>query len=218
MAARTARSASSEPSESLAEWFLLHGKKLAIGAIVIAVAAGGFFAYRQSTDATARSAEAQLYSAQSAFMSGNVQLAQTSLGQVIDRFQGTPAATQAAMLLAQTYYDAQQWDEGIAAVRRVEGSAGRDFEASVKGLIGAGLEGKGDYAAAAQAYLAAVAAARFELDQQSYRADAARAHAAAGNKQEAIRLWEELASSPDSPHAPEARVRLGELTATPVGG
>src|SRR5690606_27243213 len=160
MAARTTRSAGSEPSESLAEWFLLHGKKLAIGAIVIAVAAGNICGDRQSTDAKARSAEAQLYSAQSTIMSGNVQLAQTSLGQDIDRFQGTPAATQAAMLLAQTYSDAQQWDEGIAALRRVEGSAGRDFEASVKGLIGAGLEGKGDYAAAAQAYLGAVAAAR----------------------------------------------------------
>src|SRR5690606_26607867 len=139
MAARTSRTASGEPAESLVEWFTLHGKKLAIGAILIAVALGGFWAYRESTEATRRSAEQALYSAQNAFMSGNVQLAQNELGQVIDRYDGTPAATQVAMLLAQTHYDAQQWDEGIAALRRVEASAGDEFSMSVHGLIGAGL-------------------------------------------------------------------------------
>src|SRR5690606_1304358 len=185
---------------------------------VIAVAAGGFYAYRQSTEATNRSAEQALYSAQTSFASGNVQLAQTDLGQVIDRYQGTSAATQAAMLLAQTYYDNSQWDEGLTALRRVEGSAGSDFNAAVKGLIGTGLEGKGDFAAAAQSYLAAASAARFDLDADSYRADAARAYTSGGSTAEAVRIWEELAASSESPHAPEARVRLGELTATPVGG
>lgn len=217
MSARTSRRvSSSEPSESLAEWFVLHGKKIAIVAILIAVAAGGFWAYRESARATSRSAEQALYAAQGAFMSGNVQLAQTDLGRVIDRFDGTPAATQAAMLLAQTFYDEQKWDEGIAALRRVENSAGREFSSSVKGLIGAGLEGKGDNAAAARAYLAAAEAARFDMDAESYRADAARAHTAAGDTAEAVRLWEAIASTPDSPHAPEARVRLGELTAQPA--
>lgn len=217
MAARTTRSSVNEPSETISEWFLLHGKSLAIGAIVLAVAAGGFYAYRQSTHATNRSAEAALYSAQTSFASGNVQLAQTDLGQVIDRYQGTDAATQAAMLLAQTYYDNSQWDEGISALRRVEGSAGSDFAAAVHGLLGTGLEGKGDFAAAAQAYLEAASEARFDLTADSHRADAARAYTSAGSNAEAVAIWEELAASPESPHAAEARVRLGELTATAAG-
>lgn len=216
MAEQRHRGGNAEPGETLVEWFTLHGKKLAIGAIVLAAAAGGVWAYRESTEATRRSAEQALYAAQGAFVSGNVQLAQTDLQSVLERFEGTAAATQAAMLLAQTHYDAGQWDEGISVLRRAERSAGKEFRASIQSLIGTGLEGKGDNAAAAQAYLAAAAAARFDLERQGYLADAARAHAAAGNTAEATRLWGELAENVQSPFAPEARVRLGELTAQPI--
>lgn len=200
-------------AESLVEWFTLHGKKLALGAIALLVIAAAVWFYRSSTATTRRSAESALYSAQGALASGNVQLAQTDLAGVVTRFGGTPAATQAAMLLAQLHYDAQDWDAGIAALREVERSAGHGFEAAVQTLIAVGLEGSGDFAAAAAAHRAAADASTFDLERQSNLIAAAHAYVAAGDTGAAVRIWEEIAVDQDSPLAAEARVRLGELTA-----
>ncbi len=206
-----------ERAQSAVDWLQANWKKIAFGvaAVVVVVAVVGIYQWNEERNAV--QAESAFYRAQSAFASQNTQLAQTDLGRVVDQFQGTAAATQAAMLLAQTFYDEQKWDEGIAALRRVEGDrSSRDFAGSVQSLIGAGLEGKGDFAGAAAAYLAAAEATEFDLDGQAFRTDAARAYAEAGNTEAAVGIWRELLDLPNSPYAPEARVRLGELLAQPA--
>jgi hypothetical protein len=49
-----------------------------------------------------------------------------------------------------------------------------------------------------------------------YLADAARALTSGGKKDEAAKIWSTLATDNTSPFAGEARVRIGELTATPA--
>ena len=102
------------------------------------------------------------------------------------------------------------------AISLANGGVGHRCEA-VHALIGAGLEGKGDYAAAAQAYQQAAEQAAFALERQTHQADAARAMTLAGNAQGAVAIWQELANDPTSPFSAEARVRLGELQAAPAG-
>lgn len=211
-APRTPRYAD-DSGESLVEWFTLHGKKLLLGAIAALVIAAGIWFYRSSINTTRQSAESALYSAQGALASGNVQLAQTDLAAVIARFSGTPAATQAALLLAQTHYDVQEWDAGLQTLRGIERSAGAAFAAPVQTLIAVGLEGNGDFAAAARAHRAAADAAQFKTGRETSLVAAAHAYAAAGDTAAALAIWDELAADPESPHAPEARVRAGELAA-----
>ncbi len=208
---------SDDHAQSAMDWAQAHWKKVVAGVVVVVAIVAVVGVYQWNAERNAVQAESALYRAQSAFQSQNTQLAQTDLGRVIDQFPGTPAATQAAMLLAQTFYDEAKWDEGIAALRRVEGrGSAEEFQASVHSLIGVGLEGKGDFPAAASAYLAAAEATQFDLDDQAYRSDAARAYTEAGNTAEATRLWRELLDLPNSPYAAEARVRLGELMARPA--
>lgn len=196
------------------DWFQLHAKKIAAAVVVLAVAVGGIYAYRQITASTAQRAERAYFAAQAA--QGAPQEQERALDGVVGAYDGTPAATQAAMLLAQLRYNRGAYAEGVAALRRVEGSAG-EFDASIDALIAAGLEGQGQFAEAAAKYREAAEAARFDVDRDGYLADAARAHRRAGNDAEAVRIWTQLAEDPLGALAAEARVRLGELTAKPAG-
>jgi predicted negative regulator of RcsB-dependent stress response len=200
---------------SIGDWLQAHVREVVIGSVVVVVAVAGVFFYRQVSVANQRSAEQQYFAAQA--QSGDPAAQQKALDQVVGSFEGTPAAAQAAMLLAQLRFDEGKYDEGLAALQRLEdGGVPDEFAAATQALIGAGLEGKGSFAEAATHYRTAAERARFDADRQSFLADAARAYKLAGNQAEAVKLWTELAADPANPLAAEARVRLGELTAKPA--
>ena len=61
---------------------------------------------------------------------------------------------------------------------------------------------------------AASSLAEAKTAKERYLADAARALTSAGKKDEAAKIWSSLVTDKTSTFAGEARVRLGELTAT----
>lgn len=201
-------------STSPGDWLQLHARKVVAGVVILAVAVGGVYAYRQISASTAQRAERAYFAAQGGQESPEQQ--ERALDGVVGAYGGTPAGTQAAMLLAQLRYNRGAHAEGVAALRRIEGDGG-EFEAAIDALIAAGLEGQGQFAEAATKYREAADASRFETDRDGYLADAARAFAHAGNEAEAVRIWTQLAEDATGTAAPEARVRLGELTARPAG-
>lgn len=201
-------------SPSAGDWLQLHAKKIAVGVVVAAVAVGGIYAYQQISASNAQRAERAYFAAQSG--QGAPADQERALDAVIGAHGGTPAATQAALLLAQLRYNRGAYSEGVATLQRLEGGGG-EFEAAVDALIAAGMEGQGQFAQAAAKYREAADAARFDIDRDGYLADAARAFRQAGNDAEAVRIWTELAEDPTSGLAAEARVRIGELTAKPAG-
>ena len=77
----------------------------------------------------------------------------------------------------------------------------------------AAFEQTGKPAEAAAEYLKAAAANQLQGEAESLRADAARAWLAAGKKDEALKIWKEMASNPASVLYNEALLRVGELTA-----
>lgn len=208
------RAPQSSSSLGSTDWLSLHAKKIAVAAVVVAVAVGGIFAYRQISASTAQRAERAYFAAQAT--QGAPADQERALDGVIGAYGGTPAATQAAMLLAQLRYNRGAYAEGVAALARIDGNGG-EFEASIDALIAAGLEGQGEFGEAAAKYREAAEEARFDVDREGYLGDAARAYHRAGNDAEAVRLWTELAEDPLGALAAEARVRLGELTAKPAG-
>lgn len=210
------RPSSGARSESAAEWFQLHAREIVLGVAAIAVVGGGIFTYRQISAGNEQRAEQALFAAQQTSQGGAPDEEAQALQRVVTAHEGTAAGTQAALLLAQLRYSQGNYADGIAVLRQVADGAGKEFAASVHALIGAGLEGAGNHAEAASAYRKAVDAARFEADRDAYRTELARVLTLAGNEEEAVRIWTELADDPTSPHAPEARVRLGELQAQPA--
>lgn len=205
----------SDRTESLLDWVQLHARELIIGAILIAVLGLVAILYQRNRATTERAAERAFFSAQQTLQTGGD--AQAELDRLAGAYPNTAGGTQAALVLAQLRYDEGKFDEGLQTLRRAEDSAPKEFASSVRALIAAGLEGKGSYAEAAQAYQAAAAQARFATEKQAHQADAARVLALGGDTAAAVAIWQNLANDPTSPYSPEARVRLGELQAAPAG-
>ena len=90
------------------------------------------------------------------------------------------------------------------------------FAASIEALMGAAAADQKKTDEAVKHYLAASEKARFPTDQDLYKAEAARVYALGGKKDEAIKLWTELAAKPNTPTLAEAKIRLGELQGAPA--
>jgi len=208
-----ARPTPDSAEESITDWLVLHQRSLLIGVIVVAAGAGGGWLWKRSAEIKETRAAEALLVAESAFASGNAPLAQTELDKITTRWSGTAAGAQAAMLSAQLQFDQGKYAEGIASLTAMVGSAPKEMRAGIHGLIGAGREGAGQWSEAAAAFQQAAGAARFELEAQSFRMDAARNLTAAGDVEGAKAIYAEIRVLDDSPYAGEAKVRFGELLA-----
>ena len=202
-------------TESAMDWARANTKPIAIAAILIALAAATWFFAKQWRERQADAAEVALNRARQSYGQGNLPLAQTDLKRVITRFGGSAAGSQASMLLAQAYYEQGKPDSGLKVLN--DGKPSDTDEAAFEALKGAGLEQKKEYAQAAERYRAAAGLADAKIAKDRFMADAARALTSANNKAEAAKIWSALANDNASTFAAEARVRLGELVATPAG-
>jgi tetratricopeptide (TPR) repeat protein len=207
----------SERGFDFMDWFQVNSRFIGIGAVVVAVAAAGYWFYIRSQQIKTVNAERSLMQAEQSLQSGNTALATSDLQRVVGRYKGTGAGTEAAMLLAQTDYNAGKYQDGIKVLEEVSGKAGGS-EAAVASLIGDGYSQMGKPADAAKAYERAAGSAEYDTERAYYRSKAARSYASAGNAAGARRLWEQLAAEPKVPSvAAEARVRLAELDAKRAG-
>jgi predicted negative regulator of RcsB-dependent stress response len=203
-------------AENAFEWAKRHSRDVAIGVIVAVAIAGGAYLWRASAERKEANAGRSLSEAQQSLSSGNLPLATSDLQKIIQRYDGTVSAKQARLLLAQAMYQQNKVADGLKALDGI--SSPGPLTASVHAVRAAGLEQSGKPADAAAEFLQAAQAALSEIDKASYRADAARTYLAAGKKDEAVRIWKELAADETSPISAEAKLRLGELTAQAARG
>jgi predicted negative regulator of RcsB-dependent stress response len=206
-----------ERAETLFDSLRAHSRTAVIAVVAVTAVAGAVALYNWSKAKESVRAEQALFDAQRTLGGGNVAQAQTELQKLTTRYDGTPAADQANVLLAQVMYDQGKYAEGLAILAKLENEVEDEHRPAIHALRAAGHEQLGKPAEAAAEYQRAAAASEFELDRANFQANAARAFMVAGNKAEAQRLWTELARDPRGPLAGEARVRLGELTAAPAG-
>jgi hypothetical protein len=186
---------------------------VAVAVIVVAV---GAYMWRRSEAVKQARAEQQLVAAARTFSSGNLPLAQTDLERLVARYGSTTAGGQARMLIAQILFEQGKVDSGLKVLDRVGSGPGGAFTASVHALKAVGLEQTNKNAEAATEYERAAEASRGDIERDSYRADAARAYAAAGDTAKALAIWQALAADEQSPASGEAKLRIGELTAKPA--
>jgi predicted negative regulator of RcsB-dependent stress response len=202
-------------ADSLLDMLSAKRREVGIAAIVIAAVGGSLFLWRQSNLKKEDNAERAFQTAATSFYSGNYALARTDLQKMVDRYSGTTAGLEGAMLLAQANYNEGKWPEGIKVLEAAQKSgAVGPFAASLEALIAIGFADQKKFEEAARHSQLAADKARFPADKDVFRADVARMLALAGKKEEARKIWAELAAKPDSPVWGEARVRLGELEAT----
>ena len=216
--ATTARSEAQslgDRAQTLLDWTKLNSRIVTAAAVVVFLAAVGYWFYVRSRQIQMVNAERQLLSAKQSMGAGNLPLAQTDLQKVVSRYGSTPAGVEASLLLAQVDYDQGKTQEGIDALKKASGSsAASGMEPTLRSMTGDGYLQMAKAGEAAKEYEAAAAAARLDNERLLYKAKAARAYATAGDTAKARRLWEELRDDPKAVSvASEARVRLGELSA-----
>jgi hypothetical protein len=200
-------------SASVVEVFQRNQRQILIGVIVLAAAGGGLWMSRRSGEIKEQRATEALSVAEGAYSTGGIPAAQAEMSKLIDRYAGTAAATQAALLSAQWSYEAGQPDSGLAVIAKALPKAPRAMRAGMLAIQAMGKGMKADHAGAAADYEAAAAATNLTSDKDGYLMDAARSHAAAGDNAAAERIYGSIAAREDSQFSGEARVRLSEIKA-----
>ncbi|HEY3286641.1 MAG TPA: tetratricopeptide repeat protein [Gemmatimonadaceae bacterium] len=197
--------------DSLLDTFQLYRKQLTIAAVVVAVVVGGAFVWRANSARRETQAEKAFFDAMN-LVSQRDAKAPDALIKVAQRYGNTAGGIQAALLYAQSKFDEGRYADGQKVLDGI--SAPKAFAAGVESLKAAGYEGEQKFDLAAEHYLKAVDKAELQGEKDFLKGEAARALAASGKRAEAAKLWGELAARPDSPMASEAKIRVGELTAT----
>ena len=199
--------------ESLFDWMQLHVRELLIALLVVIIAGGGVYLYRSASATQAAQAEQALVAPEQSLAAGNLPLAQSDLRRVMTRYANTGAATQAAMLLADTYYRQGKYADGIAALQQVSANrAAKEFSPSIERLIADGYVQQGKPKEAAPHFVAGAAKTPYPTERARLRASAARAYAAGGDTAAAVAIWRSLLDESKSGEANEAQLMLGELT------
>jgi tetratricopeptide (TPR) repeat protein len=200
----------------MSEWLQLHNRQVTWGSIVIVALVGGFWFYNRSVSLKSQRAEHAYFLAQQS-IPGNLPLAESDLGKLITRYDGTPAAMQAQLTLTQLYYDEGKYRQGIESLKKAmpKLQKSQDFESAGHLLLGAGYEQLKKFIEAAGEYALAAKTDRFDQDRQRHESAQARAYLLAGKVETAKQIWTRLAADSKGTVAGEARVRLGELEAKP---
>lgn len=196
------------------DWVRAHARPLGIGAIVVVAAAAGAWVVSSSNATKAVQASRALGEAQRSVAAGNLPLAAADLQKVVQRYGSTSAGVQARLLLAQVYFEQGKVEDGLKVLDET-GSAGA-LQASLHALRAAGLEQANKPSEAAAEYLKASEKSGLPSEREGYKADAARAFLAANKKDEALKIWQAIADDEASTLNGEARLRVGELSATTV--
>jgi predicted negative regulator of RcsB-dependent stress response len=209
-----AEKTAADHAQTFLDWTRINSKLLTIGGAVVVVAAVVFWFYNRNQQIKSANAQAALMRAKQSLTSGNLQLAQTDLQTVYSQYGSTEAGIEAAMLLATVAYDNNKPQDGITILEKAAGqSAASTVQGTLHSLEGDGYAQMGKLADAAKQYETAANAATGPAEKGFYRSKAARAYQAAGDTAKAREIWTALAADPTAALAPEAKVRLGELTA-----
>jgi predicted negative regulator of RcsB-dependent stress response len=201
-------------AQTVLDWTRINAKALTAGAVIVIVAAAGYWFYMRSKQIQAANAEKALMQAKQSLGAGNLALAQSDLQSVYSRYESTPAGVQAAMLLAQVDFDSGKYQDGITVIDKALGNgAAAGVESSLRSLQGDGYAQMGKSADAGKAYEKAAEATGYPNEKAFQLAKAARAYQVAGDTAKAKQIWTNLLNDPNAQGmSAEARVRLGEMT------
>lgn len=202
------------------DWFHINSRLVSAAGIVVLVAVLGAWYVQTSRTRKLQNADKQLLLAKQSLQPGNpnVQLAESDLGKIADRYAGTPAGAEAGLLLGQLKLEKGDYQGAVTYLKGLsEKLASGPNASAVRGLLGDAYAQLDKAADAAGEYERAASLTTMPNEKAYLLSKAGHAYMAAGKHAEARRIWEGLAANQESPSlAAEARERLGELVASPA--
>ncbi|MBA3670582.1 MAG: tetratricopeptide repeat protein [Gemmatimonadaceae bacterium] len=203
-------------AESFLDWFHVNSRYVAMGAAAVAIALlGAWYVQRKSLNESI-SADRKLATAKQSLGTGNLPLAESDLSKVADQYASKPSGAEAGLLLGQLRIGKGDYAGAVTGLRSLAEKIGDGpAAAQARALMGDALLQGAKPAEAAVEYEAAAARTKMSNEKSFFQAKAARAYSVAGRNPEAKRIWQALADQSDNEAlATEARVRIGELSAT----
>lgn len=195
------------------DWVRGSLKRVGIGAGVVVVVAGSVIGYTASMRNKEAQASQALSQAWATVEAGNMPLAANDLSRLVERYSGTKAADEGAILLNEIRLLNGETDVAARGLQDFVRKGRRHYhEASAYALLGAALENQGKLREAAAAYRRAADAAELGFLKAQYLLDAGRTFAAATDTAAArLAFGEILSKFGDLNQAAEARVRMAEI-------
>ncbi len=138
----------------------------------------------------------------------------------IQRYDGTPSADEARLVLARMYLDSGRTEDAIAIVQAVSEPADQPIGFAARQLLAAAQEAAGDKGAALATWQELGREARFDFQRRQAEASAARILVDLGRLEEAAVILERIAAeaADDPSEAGVYRIRLGEIKARLAAG
>jgi len=195
------------------DWVRTNLRRVGIGAGAVAVAAAAVLGYVASVKRKEAFAAQALAQAWATVEAGNMPLAANDLTRLVERFSGTRAADEGAILLNDIRLLNGETDAAARALQEFLRKSRPDyFEASAYSLLGGALENQRRFPEAAQAYRQASERASLDFLKAQYLLDAGRAFVLARDTANArASFGQVLTRFGELPQASEARVRMAEV-------
>jgi predicted negative regulator of RcsB-dependent stress response len=176
-------------------WAKKHGRVIIIGAIVFAVLVGGFLWYRSQRAATRERAAIELTQVRQAALMGNYALAVRDLESFVQRYDGTPAAREARVLLGQAHLELGQPEPALQAVEPLARDPRAPLGASAAFLMAAAHEAAGRPDQAEEAYLRIADRGAYLYERLEAFDNAARLRLDRGDAAGAVELYDRAVQS-----------------------
>jgi predicted negative regulator of RcsB-dependent stress response len=196
-------------------WSKANAQILLLGAIVVVVVFAGLFYYRSYRASVREQAVAQLEQVQGIVAFGERETAKAELYQYLDRFEGTPYALEARLMLGQVLLETDAPEEAVevlAPAVRVMDKEPLGIQAAF--LMAAAYEELDRVDEAERVLLRIARAAELSFQVREALATAARLRTAAGNFAGAAQLFEEILGTleENDPDRSYWEMRLAEVS------
>ena len=198
---------------STAAWVRSHSRAVTIGVVVLGIGIFAAIQYVQYRSALTERAASELIQVRQTAASGNIPLAVRDLETFAERFDGTPAASEARLLLAQLQLAQGNAAQAVEAVQPVADARDPLLAASAGLLLAGAHEAAGEPEQAEQVYLRIAERAELDFQKREALEDAARIRAARGDADGAVQLYDQLIglTQPDSPERDVYEMRRMEI-------
>lgn len=196
-------------------WARKHVRLLGIAALAVVLVLAGALYYRSYQRTLRDQAAAQLNEVRATASSGNRQLAIRDLENFLKRFDGTPAADEARVVLAEVFLADGNPDKAIETARPLASDLDEPLGVTAAFLVASAHEAKNQAGEAEQLYLRIADRAQLAHQKRDALAAAARIRMDRGDAAGAAQLYERILESLSVTNPDRAiyEVRLGEARA-----
>lgn len=180
---------------------------------VVAVFATIYLINQRSTRLAQAAAELEAVRSVAAFQAGTE--ARAEIRAYIERFDGTPYALEAYLVLGELYLEDGQADSAVVALEEIAPAYREPLEVQATFLLATALEEAGRWSDAAALYDELLARAEFNFQAREAAEGLARTHIARGDRQAAIGAYQTIleALPANDPQRGRYEMRLAELEA-----